>query len=57
MPYMELLPYIYGGANHMYRNPILQLVNGVSIQSSPKSFIELRLRQILTWAGQVPKGP
>ena len=49
MPYMELLPYICGGASHMYRNPILQLVNGVSIQSSPKSFILLLLRQIITW--------
>ena len=49
MPYMELLPYIYGGVSHIYRNPLLQLVNGVSIQSSSKSFIELRLRRILTW--------
>ena len=57
MPYMELLPYIYGGASHVYRNRICNLVNGMSIQASLKSFIELRLRQILTWAGQVPKGP
>lgn len=49
MPYMELLPYIYRGVSHIYRNPLLQLVNGVSIPSSSKSFIELRLRRILTW--------
>ena len=57
MPYMELLPYSYGGVSHIYRNPLLQLVNGVSIQSSLKSFIELWLRRILTWPRPKYQGP
>lgn len=56
MPYMELLPYTLRRRQPHVSEPYLQLVNGVSIQASPKSFIELRLRQILTWRRPSTKG-